>query len=150
MKEYINKGCRRDVRDKKSEIDRGREGRREDCTPGQIPFPLQTLDQTSHVIRGGVNQQLSSQMKKCQLLPGAQQAIRPHHRAMLHTHPGPPTHTPRQTPRLRKPSPSMSGAVDGIRQEGGTEACGSIRDICCSIGMTTVPRGPVKTAQTLS
>lgn len=39
-----------------------------------FPWPLETLDLTSHVIRGCVNQQLGAQMKGCQLLPGAQQA----------------------------------------------------------------------------
>lgn len=53
-------------------------------------------DPTSHVIRGGVNQQLAAQMKKCQLLPGAQQADRPR-RGCIPARPGfvisqPPTH----------------------------------------------------------
>lgn len=84
MKDCINKGCREDVsqqqesgRDREGERE-GRRDREEEWTVwtllARFPRPLQSLDLTSHVIRGSVNQQLGAQMKKCQLLPGAQQA----------------------------------------------------------------------------
>ncbi len=74
------------------ETEREREGRRDRegewtvwTLLARFPCPLQGLDLTSHAIRGSVNQQLGAQMKKCQLLPGAQQADRPRHGAFQHS-----------------------------------------------------------------
>lgn len=109
MKGCINKGCREAV-SQPQVSGRGREAAAVvlvlPAGGGVEPFGhfwLRSLgrcaapDPTSHVIRGGVNQQLAAQMKKCQLLPGAQQADRPR-RGCIPARPGfvilqPPTHT---------------------------------------------------------
>lgn len=104
----------------------------------RFPRPLQSLELTSHIIRCSVNQQLGAQMKKCQLLPGAQQADRPCTRAPQHgltpTHPS--THTacstcththtynPHSSPRQVQLCISRP-----VLAEGSTEQHGSIRHV---------------------
>lgn len=105
IKKRINKGCREDIRLLQviEATEWGGERWGEQKQGGRewtvwtflatFPWPLQTLDLTSHVIRGCVNQQLGAQMKGCQLLPGAQQATEhssrvriPYVYSDIHTH----------------------------------------------------------------
>lgn len=68
-----------------------------------FPWPLQSLDLTSHVIRGCVNQQLGAQMKGCQLLPGAQQATEHSSRGRIPYVTVTLTHTPPHTLTIKQP-----------------------------------------------
>lgn len=155
MKECINKGCSDDVSQaQKSGIDRkgkrmGKKTGRDSEPFGHLwlhsPCPLQRLDLTSHAIRSSANQQLGAQMKKCQQLPGAQQANRPCHGAFRHSQ-DPSSYSQSTTHRgvrahILKACPTctcthvgchsqLSWAIpDWFWQKDDTELCGSIRQV---------------------
>lgn len=113
----------------KGRRDRGRE-RTVWTLLARFPCPLQCLDPTSHVIRGSVNQQLGAQMKKCQLLPGAQRADRPCHGAFMpvyhptHAYRGAHVHT---SCHMGLHSQFNWAVPDWFWQDDGTELHGSIR-----------------------